>query len=190
MKSNKFGLAASIMLLAVSSSVWANSENAQGWYAGFGVGNGSPDINAVAPKSITSDSSTVYDGVIGYQFNKNFAMESQYTGIGKVKDNNGGSAKGDAASLAAVGILPVGKRFDLYGKLGYANTKTKLSNFGAGDASRSDATYGLGVQYNINPMISTRLGWDHYGIATKNAATGDKEDADSNVTTLNVIYNF
>lgn len=190
MNANKYSVALSLTALAASSAVWAGGVDDHGFYAGLGVGVGKPKISAVAPNTLSDDSNTVYDGLVGYKLNKNFAVEGQYTGVGKVTDSSGGTAKGDAASLSAVGKLPVGDKFDLYGKLGYANTKTKTSGFNANGTSRSDPTYGAGVQYNFNPMMGVRLGWDHYGLATADSVTGAKNDANGNVTSLNAVFNF
>lgn len=187
---NKYSVALSLSALMASSSVWAGGMGDQGFYAGFGVGTGKPDISAVAPNTLSSNSSTVFDGLVGYKFNKNLAVEGQYGGLGKVKTTAGGSAKGDAASLAVVGMMPVGDKFDLYGKLGYADAKTKISAFGAEGVSRSAPTYGVGAQYNINPMLGLRLGWDRYGVATANALTGVKDNTNDNVTSLNAVFNF
>lgn len=190
MNVNKYSIALSLPVLALSSSVWAGGVADQGFYAGLGVGSGKPKISAVAPNTLSSDSSTVFDGLVGYKFNKNLAVEGQYGGLGKVKTTAGGNAKADAASLSVVGMEPVGDRFGLYGKLGYADAKTKTSDFGANGASRSAPTYGLGAQYNINPLVGVRLGWDHYGVATKDALTGAKDDSHDNVASLNAVFNF
>jgi OOP family OmpA-OmpF porin len=190
MSINKYSVALSLSALMAYSPVWAGGVSDQGFYAGLGVGSGKPDISAVAPDTLSSDSSTVFDGLVGYKFNKNLAVEGQYGGLGKVKTATGGTAKGDVASLAAVGMLPVGEKFDLYGKLGYANTKTKTSGFGANGASRSAPTYGIGAQYNISPMLGVRLGVDHYGLATADAITDAKVNAKDNVTSLNAVFNF
>jgi OOP family OmpA-OmpF porin len=190
MNINKYSVALSLSALLACSPVWAGGASDHGIYAGFGVGKGKPDISAVAPDTLSKNSSTVADGLLGYKFNKNLAVEGQYSGGGKVTSATGGTAKADAASLSAVGMLPVGEKFDLYGKLGYANTKTKTSNFGANGASRSAPTYGLGAQYNISPMVGLRLGWDHYGVATADAITGAKNNANDNVTSLNAVFNF
>ncbi|QLQ32694.1 MAG: porin family protein [Candidatus Thiothrix singaporensis] len=176
MNVNKYSIALSLPVLALSSSVWAGGVADQGVYAGLGVGSGKPKISAVAPNTLSSDSSTVFDGLVGYKFNKNLAIEGQYGGLGKVKTAAGGNAKADAASLSVVGMEPVGDKFGLYGKLGYADAKTKTSDFGANTKT-----------------ISTRwlaCGWGGYGVATKDALTGAKDNAHDNVASLNAVFNF
>lgn len=183
-----FPIALSLASLLVTVSAFAGGASENGIYAGLNVGDGKPDIKAIAPNTISKKSNTVVGGILGYKVNKNFAVEGEYTGIGKVKASNGGTAKGDAASLSAVGILPVGDKFQLFGKAGYANTKTKLTNFGATKASRSAPTYGLGAQYNINPMLGIRVGWDRYGAAINDA--GSKVNSNANVTSIGAVFNF
>jgi OOP family OmpA-OmpF porin len=185
MKISKYSVAFSLVALIAAPQVWAGGDTDHGFYAGVGVGNGKPHIAAVAPNTLNKTSDTVYDVLLGYKFNRNFAVEGQYGGVGKVTTTAGGSAKADATSLAAVGILPVNDRFSFYGKAGYAHTKTSMSNFGVNGASRNAPTYGVGMQYRINPMWGVRLGWDRYGLKT---GAGTKSNAD--VVSLNAIINF
>lgn len=190
MKANKYSVALSLSALAATSAAWAGGVDEHGFYAGLGVGSSKPKISAVAPDTLSKDSDTAYDALLGYKLSKHFAVEGQYTDMGKVTNSSGGTAKGHATSLSAVGMLPVGDKFDLYGKLGYATSKTKTSGFNANGANRSDPTYGAGVQYDFNPMMGVRLGWDHYGLATADTVTGSKNDANGNVTSLNAVFNF
>lgn len=183
-----FSIALSLTGLLLATSAFAGGTKDNGIYAGINVGEGKPKIKAIAPNTITDKSNTVAGGILGYKINKNLAFEGTYTGIGKVKASNGGTAKGDAAVLSAVGILPFNDKFQVYGKAGYANTKTKLSNFGATKASHSAPTYGVGIQYNINPMVGIRLGWDRYKAAIKEADSKVKSNAD--VATIGAVFNF
>jgi OOP family OmpA-OmpF porin len=115
----------------------------------------------------------------------------QYTGIGKVTDKISGTAKGDAASMTAIGFLPLNDTFSLYGKLGVAVTKTTVSSSLApmNDATRTAPTYGAGAEYHLNKNIGMRLGWDHYAAAV-NEAGGNKNNLHSNVISAGAVYNF
>ena len=178
--------AALLIASAISSQALAADD---GFYAGINLGDGKPGISTV--NGSRKDSSFVGGGVVGYKFNKNFATEAQFTGVGKVTDKAGGTAKGDAVSLSGIGILPLNEDFDLYGKIGVAVTRTTVSSdlVPMNDATRAALTYGVGAQYNVNKSIGVRLGWDHYGIATKNAS-GSKNDDNAQVITVGAVYNF
>ncbi len=160
-----------------------------GAYVGLNLGIGKPDINM--PNGRDKQSSAVAGVVLGYKFNPYVAVEGQYTGIGKVTDNVSGSAKGDAASLAVLGILPLNENFNLYGKLGVAATKTTVSSSLSpmNDATRTSVTYGLGAEYNVNKDIGMRLGWDHYNAAIDDVGNHGK-NVNANVATVGVVYHF
>lgn len=175
--------------LLVSPLAFAGGGSDRGMYAGLTVGNGKPGIAAVAPNTLTDKSSTAWGGLLGYKFNKNVAVEGEYTTLGRVKDNTGGSAKGDAFGVSAVGMLPMNDKFGVYGKLGYAHTKTSTSGFTATGASRTAPTYGIGMQYNVNPMFGLRLGVDRFGVATTSVG-GAKVKANADVVSLGAVFNF
>lgn len=143
MKATKVIFLASLFtIVAISNTALAGDE---GFYLGGNLGVGKPNIHT--PNGEDKSASVVGGIVLGYKFSKYLAVESQYTGIGKVTDKVSGTAKGDAASIAAIGFLPLNDAINLYGKLGVAETKTTVSSSLApakGD-TRSSITYGLGV---------------------------------------------
>lgn len=175
-----------VAVSVLSSTAFADD---QGFYAGFNVGNGKPNIHTA--NGLDKSSSIVGGGVLGYKFNKYLGVEGQYTGIGKVTDKISGTAKGDAASLTAIGFLPLNDAFNLYGKLGVAATKTTVSSSLApmNDATRTAITYGLGGEYNLNKNVGMRLGWDHYNAAV-DMNGGNKNNVNANVITVGAVYNF
>lgn len=169
-----------------SGTVFAGDE---GFYAGLNVGDGK--LNIQTTNGLDKSSSIVSGGVLGYKFTKYLGLEGQYTGIGKITDNSKGTVKGDAASLTAIGFLPLNDEFNLYGKLGVAATKTKVSSNLApmNDATRTALTYGLGGEYNLNKNIGMRLGWDHYNAAVDMSGS-NKNNVNANVITVGAVYNF
>ncbi len=179
-------LAALFATVTISSTAFAEDAGA---YAGLNLGIGKPDINT--PNGEDQQSSAVGGIVLGYKFNPYLAVEGQYTGIGKVTDNVSGSAKGDAASLAVLGILPLNESFNLYGKLGVAATKTTVSSSLSpmSDATRTGLTYGLGAEYNVNHNVGVRLGWDHYNAAVDDVGNHEK-NVNADVATVGVVYHF
>lgn len=175
-----------IAMTTISSTALADE---QGFYAGVNIGNG--NLNLSTTNGTDKSSSIVGGGVLGYKFNKYLAVEGQYTGAGKVTDKISGTVKADAASLTAVGFLPLNDEFNLYGKLGIASVKSKVSSNLApmNDATRIAATYGLGGEYNLNKNIGLRLGWDHYSAAVDTNASSTK-NVSANVVSVGAVYNF
>lgn len=173
-------------LLSISNSVLAAD---QGVYAGFNLGVGKLDLHT--PNGLDKSDSVVSGVLLGYKFNRYFGVETQYTGIGKVTDNISGSAKGDALSLTAISFLPLNNAYSLYGKLGVATTKTKISSSLSpmNDATKTALTYGLGAQYNYNENIAARLGWDHYKAAA-DINGGNQKNIGANVVNIGFVYNF
>ncbi|MFA6972543.1 MAG: porin family protein [Gallionella sp.] len=181
-------IAAAVLLSAVvAAPAFAADE---GFYAGLALGNGKPGVSPSA-LAVSKSSDFIYGGLAGYQYNKNLAVEAQFTGVGKSRDVAGSSLKADALSLTAVGLLPLNDSFELLGKLGVASAKTKSSaaatNLGA---TRTGLTYGIGAQYNVNQNLGLRLVWDRYALATSNATTGVKTNANADVVTVAAVYKF
>jgi len=175
-----------IAATTISSAAFADD---QGFYAGVNVGGAKLNLNTT--NGVDKSTSVVSGGVLGYKFNKYLGVEGQYTGIGKVTDKVSGTAKGDAASLTAIGFLPLNDEFNLYGKLGVAVAKTKVSSSLApmNDATRTAVTYGLGGEYNLNKNVGLRLGWDHYAAAVNDVGS-NKNNVNANVVSVGAVYNF
>jgi OmpA-OmpF porin, OOP family len=175
-------------IAAATFSGTASAED-QGFYAGANLGVGKPNIDTT--NGTSKSSSAVGSIVLGYKINKYVGVEGQYTGIGKVTDKINGTAKGDAASLAAIGFLPLNDEFNLYGKLGVARAKTTVSSSLApmSDATRTGVTYGMGAEYNFNKNIGMRLGWDHYNAAV-DMTSSNKSNVNANVVSVGAVYNF
>jgi OOP family OmpA-OmpF porin len=164
----------------------AFAANNEGFYVGGTLGNGKLGMTSNAALSKTSD--VVYGGLFGYRYSQSLAVEAQFTGIGKSTAVNGASVKGDAFSLAAVGIAPINRDLELFGKLGVASTKTTSVGFTSQGESRTGLTIGIGAQYNVSPNIAVRLGWDSYPAAISNAGT--KSNGNANVVAVGAVFKF
>ena len=174
------------MLLASALPALADSE---GFYAGLNAGVGMPSLHT--PNGTDKNSQAVVGVVAGYKFNPYLAVEAQYTGAGKVTDQVSGSVKVDAPSLSGIGYLPLNDHFSLYGKLGVASTKSKVSG-GLNDyrdATRTGATYGIGAEYRFDQAVAMRVGWDHY-TADVDLSSGGSKSFGSDVTGIGFIYSF
>ena len=118
------------------------------WYIGGHVGQADWDR--------ANDEDTSIRLLGGYQFNKSVAAEFGYTDLGSVA---GGSAKGKAFDLVGVGTIPLGNRFGVYGKLGFAWSEIK--GFGQNE-SGLELTYGFGGSFDFSPTVSFRAEWQKY----------------------------
>jgi OOP family OmpA-OmpF porin len=147
----KIAIVALLSTLAAAPAMAADT----GFYAGVNVG--SATINSPGLSSTTAI------GVLGgYDFNKNFAAELAYTDFGS-KSYPGFSVKSSAVSLSGVGSYPINEQFSVFAKLGVASTS--MSATGSPTTSKSDLTYGVGAQLNVNKQIGIRLGYDVYKVS-------------------------
>jgi long-chain fatty acid transport protein len=178
--------------------------NFAGWYAGFGAGQvKGQDWDAASFNSLLAaqgmTATTTVDNkdlgikvFAGYQFNKYLAVEggfvnfNNFKAISTVTAGGPGSlvtdAQNDAWTLAAVGTLPLGKDFSLFGKVGAANWRTTIRPYSGdvsivgtpADADRADsgtnAFYGVGASYALLSNVDLRGEWERYDFG------GDKID--------------
>ncbi len=158
-------IAAALLLAVIAVPAYAVD---YGYYAGVNAGRSKVD-STIGNTALTRTDDTSYGLLLGYQFNPNFAMELQYTDLGDFEVSPV-SGKDNVWALALVGSVPVADAFSLYGKLGYANTRSSLSAGPASGTNRSAVTYGLGAQYDFTPEIGMRLGWDQYNAAVNDGA--------------------
>ena len=128
----------------------------------------------------------------GYQFNKYFSLEGGYFDLGKfgytAKTVPTGVLNGNIElkgfNLDTVGILPLGEKFSLFGRLGvdYAQSRDNFTSTGSvvvTDPNISNNVFnlkaGLGVQYNFTEVVGLRSEWERYRI---NDAVGSRGDVD------------
>jgi OOP family OmpA-OmpF porin len=169
-----------------------------GWYVGVDAGSASVG-STFARASMSSTTNTVGGVQLGYQFNKNWGAEIFYTGGGKfISSFSGNTANGksDVWGVSAIGTMPLSEAFSLYARLGVASSNTSVSNSLAiatiTGQSRTAATYGLGLQYNVTPAVGVRVGVDSYALATANGGgvIGATDNINSTVTSLGAVFKF
>ena len=168
-----------IVMTALFAALLAAPVFAAETYVGISAGQNKMDY-AAAP------STTAFSLFGGYAFNEYIAGELAYInfGSGDTSATTPVTLKGSAASISAVGSLPLGKAFALFAKLGFATTSLDASTSGVTvSQTKSDTTYGLGAQYNATRNIGVRLGYDNYKV-------GDPTSKDSALTSLGVLFKF
>ena len=182
--------AALLLSTAVAAPAFAADT---GFYAGVALGRSNTG-NIAANTVMTKSSDTVGSILAGYQFNKNWGVEALFGGAGKFTATTGTvnlSGKTDVFSIAATGTLPMSNALSLYGKLGIASARTSLSSIPASNAAgktASNATFGLGLQYNATSAVGIRLGWDRYRAEVTAAPATNKFN--ENVYSLGAVFKF
>lgn len=161
----------------LSAAVSLPAHAASGAYAGIKAGSTRVGFNALSKSSDTG-----YGVLLGYQYNRNFAVEGEYTDFGRFTTAAGVTGKSDAWGFSLVGILPFEDRFAAYGKLGIARSGTSTS--AATGVNRTAATYGIGGQFDATPMIGIRLSWERYGVGV----TG--QNANDDLYSLAAVFKF
>jgi OmpA-OmpF porin, OOP family len=119
------------------------------------------------------DTDTAWKLLGGYRFNRHFAIEASYIEWGEVTANvNLGlpptvievAASQHSYGLAAVGTLPLGERFELFGKAGFLQNEQESRRVSPNPSTRDrDETgfhYGLGAKYALTKNWALRGEWE------------------------------
>jgi hypothetical protein len=125
-------------LALVSSTAMAAEPT---WYVGGDVSTTKGDGD--------SHQETGYGAFGGYQFNPSIALEA---GVRRLVSE--GDFHVNQVAFSAVGTLPVGNNFSVFGRLGV--NRLTLNGGGASD-SATRGLYGIGVAYNFSSAISARM---------------------------------
>jgi hypothetical protein len=104
----------------------------------------------------------------GYNFNKFVGLELTYYDLGTLEDaKEEATFSADVSSydLALKGILPLGKRFELNGKLGYAYLSIDSTLVGpavttTAGISTWELIYGVGVAFKVGQRFGIRAEWE------------------------------
>lgn len=165
----KNGKAAFAVLGFAAATAFATVAAAQdaGYYIGGAIGQMEADGDC--PAGATCDQKDSGWKIFGgYKFNRNFAVEGSYGDFGEVTLSGGGvTAKGELTSwgIAAVGMLPIGEQFSLFGKVGLNLTKQKITATGPGGSALeqddgSELNFGFGALFHAMPQLGVRLEWE------------------------------
>jgi len=156
----KLSIAAAIAALSLS----VQAQTTTPFYVGADVGSTTID-------GLSGDK-TSYGAFAGYKFNENFAAEVGYRHLAKA-DFGAISVDITQAAISALGIIPVTKEFQVFGRLGYNNNKASTSVAGYNiSANESGALYGVGVQYQFTANVGARLEFQKPASDTKNVSVG------------------
>jgi OmpA-OmpF porin, OOP family len=137
-----------------------------GLFVGASVGN--VKVND-SDFSASDNASKVY---AGFTIMKFFAVEASYDKLGSPHDTispgTDAELKITGYPVYAVGMLPFGKRFEIFGKAGimFWDAKTDFSGATSGSDSNSgnDPAYGAGVAFNLMKHLSVRVEYERFKI--------------------------
>ena len=172
-------------------------------YVGFSAGQSDVDESMVIP-GLLDPGGTVdgKDGAFklfgGYQFNPNFALEAAFVDLGDMSYSGnftgtppltgavvGGRVQNSGLNLSAVGVVPLGQRFVLFGKVGMFLWHSEASDVTGGiatfsEADGSDLSLGLGASVALGPRVSLRAEWERF----------DLSNVDVDLTTIGFAFRF
>jgi len=147
------------------------------FYVGGAVGQSSADVQDPGVAGVdVDDSDTGFKVFGGYSFMRHFAVEGGYVDVGETSVETtipvptSISAQADGFTVEAVGILPIGQRFDVFAKYGFFlwDSEATVSQQGFGSVSGSDdgndPTYGLGFGWNISERGRLRFEAERYEV--------------------------
>jgi OmpA-OmpF porin, OOP family len=114
------------------------------------------------------DSDTSWKLLGGYRFNRYVGVEASYIDWGEVsaRFNTGAqvAAKQHSYGLAAVGAVPLGDRFELFGKAGFLKTEQETRRITPNPLSvnrdETEFHYGLGAKYAFTRNWAVRGEWE------------------------------
>ena len=150
--------------MVLSTGALAQKQAAtQGFYVGGDFGK----------FDIADEDDTAFKILGGYQFHRNFSAEFSY---GNLFDKSG--VEITTWELVGVGTFPLGNNLSVLGKLGFAMWDADAGIFGSDDGT--DLTFGVGVQYDLNPKLAIRGQWQRY----------DVSDEDADLFSIGLIYRF
>jgi len=164
-----------IAIATILSAAFITPVFAADSYIGLSAGQNKMDVSG-------AKASTAMGIFGGYSFNEYIAGELAYSDFGSADTDFAGiSLKGHAASLSAVGSMPLGRDYALFAKLGYASTSVEAT--GGSSETKEDITYGIGAQYNAARNIGIRLGYDNYRVGKDNTK-------DSGLMSIAALFKF
>jgi len=163
---------------AAGSSMAASQQDQSGWYLGTGIGYStiSPDLDnsKLEQNSSQKKNNTGFKLYGGYQFNENWALETQYIHLGKYKADGTGPMKGITADIKVQGIAVNGVGSYYFGEdflfcqtrchaeqdgFEFLGSRFPVSEKRAGTVP----LLGVGAEYKLTPQLSLRAEYEYYG---------------------------
>ena len=156
-------------------------------YVGAGVGHSKYETSC-APGFACDHTDIGYKIFTGGKISRVIGVEVGYVYLGK-GTANGGDETAQGINLSLVGNIPIGDRFNVYGKVGgiygWTNTETApLSGQGGGDEHGLNWSFGAGVQFDLSRNWAVQADWDHYRFDFSN------QNASAQLYSVSAVYKF
>ena len=164
-------------------------------------------LDVVAVDSTLDDSDTGFGLAGGYQLNDHFAFEFAYVDLGAAGSRHSATitdgveqsdadvqfeSSADGAVVSALGILPIGERFSVFGRVGLsfmsATGTARITIDGdtqraSQSSQKTDPVIGIGAEYSLSKHFAVRLAWDRYMDVGTQDVTGN---IDADLLTLGI----
>ncbi len=145
-------LAAQLVLAAAATLTLqpAAAYERQGAFVGGGLGIGTLNLSERGEQFVTpdfDDSTVALAAQGGYRFNAYFALEGGIAGGANDGDSTGDEGSIGGLTAFAVGLVPVGERVDLFGRVGFHTSSAEVGF--SSDEDESGVAYGAGIQLNL-----------------------------------------
>src|SRR3954451_9482017 len=114
-------------------------------FAQYGLGD-TPGFYAGGTLGINGDDEVAWRALLGYQANRNFALELGYHDLGK-HNIAGFPLESNAVEVLGVGRLPLNEQAAVYGKLGGYRSESKG---GGANETQHDITFGVAFEYALS----------------------------------------
>jgi OmpA-OmpF porin, OOP family len=163
-------LAVAAIALAASTAAIAQES---GFYLGGAFGQAKftewCDTSSAPTAVVTAceDKANAWKILGGYRFNRYVGIEGTYVDWGKVTgtvNNVEASAEQTSMGVAAVGSLPIGAQFSLFGKAGFLATEQETRRItppsSSTKRSESEFHYGLGAKFAFATHWAARAEWE------------------------------
>jgi OOP family OmpA-OmpF porin len=145
----------------------------KGGYLGASAGNTKFDGPGISGStSLTQDDKDSGFKIFGgYQFNRNLAVEVGYYDLGTLKQSGTPgpfTVQYDLSGIAgaAVGILPLGGGFALFGKAGVIIESIDKKTTGPVNVTTNDGAAfmaGVGARWNFTRRLGVQVEWERFG---------------------------
>jgi hypothetical protein len=155
-----------VLLFGLSTAAHAE------FYLGASYLSTDADLGNAVESFSTDDSGYKFFG--GFTFLKFLGVEASYRDMGnhtETKELTSSDVDLRSVDLAARGILPIGKRLELFAKLGYAHIEYDGAFDINGvvdpvDETSDELMYGLGVGFKFGGFFGLRAEWETYEVDT------------------------
>ena len=161
----------SVLVIIVSGVAFAtHAEEHSGLYIGGSIGEATNDSGEF------KGSDTAFKLSAGYAFNEYFGLELAYVDAGTQKDNIGPvEIENESSGVIASALLraPLGEKFALFGKLGYAfyeadATAREGSLVARASDDDEDLAYGLGLEFAVWRGLRLRAEYERIDVPEGN----------------------